>query len=322
MRFGLPGTRGSLAPGSAVSTLELARTAESLGYDALWLSEEHFSRIGAAVRRSGPSALIAAAAIAAATRRIRIGFTVLLPQIHDATRLAEDIATLDVLSGGRVNVGLGWPDPAYLETFPRASVTLAVQLAKLTAAWRGDPVVTATGAYIVEPPPYQQPHPRIFIAPRDLEAVDWAAGQGHAIILSAFQASNSLRDTLSRFADQGGRLADSPIERFCMVAESDEAAFQQARPLVQRLVQRFTQSGTANLSHTIIDAPEIDPLRFYDEVALIGGAETVAARITALRDGRGVQSINLRPSFWGTCPAELQRETVARFAADVMPKFA
>jgi len=322
MRFGLPGTRGSLAPGSAVSTLELARTAESLGYDALWVSEEHFSRIGAAVRRHAPSALIAAAAIAAATRRIRIGFTVLLPQIHDATRLAEDIATLDVLSGGRVNVGLGWPNPTYVETFPRPSVTLAAQLTRLTAAWRGEPVVTATGAYIVEPAPYQQPHPPIYIAPRDQAAVDWAAGQGHAIILSAFQASISLHDALRRFAGQGGRLADSPIERFCMVAESDEAAYQRAWPLVQRLVQRFIRSATASLSNTIIDAPELDPLRFYNEVALVGSAETVAARIMALRDGCGVQSISLRPSFWGSCPAELQRETVARFAAEVMPKLA
>jgi alkanesulfonate monooxygenase SsuD/methylene tetrahydromethanopterin reductase-like flavin-dependent oxidoreductase (luciferase family) len=322
MRFGLPGTRGNLAPGSAVSTLDLARTAEALGYDSLWLSEEHFSQVGAVVRRRPPSTLVAAAAIAAATRRIRIGFSVLLPQIHDAGSLAEDIATLDILSGGRVNLGLGWPNPVYLEAFPRPAVTLAEQLATMTAAWAGEPVIAGTGAYIVEPPPHQQPHPPIHIAPCDQAAVDWAAAQSYAIILSAFQASASLHDTLSRFADQGGRLADSPIERFCMVAESDQAARQQAWPLVQALVQRLTNSGTASLANAIIAEHETDPHRFYDEVALIGSAETVAARITALRDRCGVHAISLRPSFWGSCPAELQRETVARFAADVMPKFA
>lgn len=320
MRFGLPGTRGSLAPGSAVSTLELARTAEALGYDTLWLSEEHFSRIGAAVRRSPPSALVAGGAIAAATRRIRIGFTVLLPQLHDARRLAEDIATLDILSGGRVNVGLGWPNPAYIEMLPRPRVTLAAQLATMTAAWAGEPVVTATGAYIVEPPPHQRPHPPIYIAPRDEAAAEWAADQGHAVILPAFQDSISLRDTLRRFADHGGRVSDSPIERFCMVAESDQAAHQHAWPLVQRLVQRFIDTGAASLSNAITGLPETNPRRFYDEVALVGGAETVAARIAALRDRCGVHAISLRPSFWGSCPAELQRETVERFAADVMPR--
>jgi len=55
--------------------------------------------------------------------------------------------------------------------------------------------------------------------------------------------------------------------------------------------------------------------------ALAGSAQTVAARIAALRDELGITRISLRPSFWGSCPAAVQEATVARFATDVMPHF-
>jgi alkanesulfonate monooxygenase SsuD/methylene tetrahydromethanopterin reductase-like flavin-dependent oxidoreductase (luciferase family) len=324
MRFGLPGSRGSLAPGSAVATLDLARRAEALGFDALWLSEEHFSVASATVRRRQPSALMVAAALAANTSRIRIGFTVLLPQLHDAHRLAEDIATLDILSGGRINLGLGWPNPAYLKAFSRGSdqPELAEQLAIMIDDWSGRPIVLDGTAYVVEPPPLQQPHPPIYIAPGDQDALDWAAARGHAVILSAFQSRTSLHETLTRFGEAGGRIADSPIERFCFVGESDEAARHHAWPLVVAMMDRFAQTGATQMANRIIPESDLDPERFYNEVALIGSPATVAARIAALRADYGVQCINLRPSFWGSCPANLQALTVERFARDVAPKLA
>ena len=325
MRFGLPGSRGSLAPGSVVATLDLARRAEALGFDTLWLSEEHFSVASAAVRRRQPSALMVAAAIAANTSRIRIGFTVLLPQLHDAHRLAEDIATLDILSGGRINLGLGWPNSAYLKAFGLGpdQPELSEQLDIMMDDWSGRPLVLDGTAYVVEPPPLQQPHPPVYIAPRDdHDALDWAAARGHAVILSAFQSRASLHETLTRFGEASGRIADSPIERFCFVGESDDAARHHAWPLVIAMMQRFAKTGATQMANRIIPESDIDPERFYNEVALIGGPTTVAARIADLRTEYGVQCINLRPSFWGSCPANLQALTVERFATDVAPKLA
>ena len=76
--------------------------AEELGWDDIWLSEHHFWKDGYT-----PSMLPLGCAIAARTNRVEIGTSVLLVPMHDPVRVAEDAATLDVLSGGRLQLGLG-----------------------------------------------------------------------------------------------------------------------------------------------------------------------------------------------------------------------
>ena len=141
-------------------------------------------------------------------------------------------------------------------------------------------------------------------------------------ILSAFQSRASLHATLTRFGARGGRIADSPLERFCFVDNSDEAARRHAWPLVVAMMERFAKTGATHMANRTIPETDIDPERFYGEVALIGSPDTVAERIAAVRAKYGVGCINLRPSFWGTCPADLQALTVERFATLVMPKLA
>src|SRR5208283_4452428 len=109
--IGLSGCGGGFEAVSSNEILELAETAEGLGFDAVWLNEEHLhgSNLVAEGRRC-LSPLILASAILARTRTLRVGFSVLLLPLHHPIRLAEDIATLDVLSGGRVDLGIsrGW----------------------------------------------------------------------------------------------------------------------------------------------------------------------------------------------------------------------
>jgi alkanesulfonate monooxygenase SsuD/methylene tetrahydromethanopterin reductase-like flavin-dependent oxidoreductase (luciferase family) len=82
--------------------LEQIAWGENNGFDDVWLSEHHFVEDGYL-----PSILPAAAAIAARTNRIRIASGVLLMPFHNPIRLAEDIATVDVISGGRFELGVG-----------------------------------------------------------------------------------------------------------------------------------------------------------------------------------------------------------------------
>jgi alkanesulfonate monooxygenase SsuD/methylene tetrahydromethanopterin reductase-like flavin-dependent oxidoreductase (luciferase family) len=79
-----------------------AQYAEQLGYDEIWLTEHHFAEDG-----YSPAILPIASAIAALTKRIRVGtFLVLLP-LHNAVRVAEGAAAIDVISNGRFDLGVG-----------------------------------------------------------------------------------------------------------------------------------------------------------------------------------------------------------------------
>jgi len=101
MRFDLSGCGAGLDE-SASSLLKLAPWAESLGYDGLWLNEEYFGQNS----RVCLSPIPLATALAMRSRTIRIGFSVLVLPLYQPIRLAEEIATLDLLSDGRVDLGV------------------------------------------------------------------------------------------------------------------------------------------------------------------------------------------------------------------------
>ena len=106
MKFGLfllgerpPGVSDSEVYSNAI---EQARVADELGYDEVWLAEHHFAPYGTIA-----DPLVLAAAIATVTSRIRIGTAVVIPSFHAPIQLAERIAMVDVLSGGRLDLGIG-----------------------------------------------------------------------------------------------------------------------------------------------------------------------------------------------------------------------
>lgn len=84
------------------NTVEQIRLADELGYDYIWLAEHRFTRYGIA-----PDVLVLAAAAAAVTRRVRIGTAVIVLPFHNPILLAEQVAMVDVLSGGRFEFGAG-----------------------------------------------------------------------------------------------------------------------------------------------------------------------------------------------------------------------
>lgn len=317
MKFGLPGGRGELNAASPDSKLVQAVAADGLGYDCLWLSEHQHAAAGSAdaaaraptwYRPSSP--LLLAAAIAASTRRIRIGFSPLLVQLHAPGRLALEVATIDELSGGRVNLGIGpaAPPPAAVfadrQPMPTMEQALDAILGHWTdqSLWEGRPV------------------PPVFITANDGQHVSWAAKRSYPMIAPAMLPRTALARFLADFAGHGGPVTESPVERFCLVAGSDAEARELALPLIQQLTERYSR-GISPEPPGLSAGDDLDPERFCEHTALIGSPGTVAGKIAELRDQCGVNYINLRPSLTGLCPLSQQRVTVALFATEVMPRF-
>src|SRR5215207_3815377 len=104
--FNLPALYPELQTASAPfydNLRQQVRLAEELGYDSFWLAEHHFHGFGGML----PSPHVTIAALAAETRRLRFGTGVVLVPFHHPLLTAEDYATVDVLTGGRLEFGVG-----------------------------------------------------------------------------------------------------------------------------------------------------------------------------------------------------------------------
>lgn len=144
--------------------LDLASLAEEIGFDSVWVSEHHF--VDDAYL---PSLLPMCAAIAARTSRIRIGTALVLAPLYEPLRLAEDAAVVDLISRGRLilGVGNGWRE----EEFDGLGVPLGERSTReeravevLRQAWSGEPVDTSgdPGVYVT-PTPSRPGGPPIWI---------------------------------------------------------------------------------------------------------------------------------------------------------------
>ena len=156
-------------------TLDQAARAEQLGFSSVWLSEHHFSEEGYL-----PSLSAVLGALAMRTSAARLGTAVLLAPLHHPLRLAEDLAVVDQLSGGRLDVGLapGYkPDEFAVLGVPKgergARTDETIEILQL--AWRGERFSYQGKHFrfddvIVAPPPVQKPGPTIWVGGSSLAA--------------------------------------------------------------------------------------------------------------------------------------------------------
>ena len=179
-------------------TLEFIQAAEALGIDEVWLSAHHFADDGTC-----PSLLPVAAAIAAKTSRIRIGTKVMLLPFHNPVRLAEDAAVVDILSNGRLDLGLGAGyRPAEFDGFGIARSERAARmdegLSVLRQALSGEAFehhgrFYDLGPLKIMPPPSQQPLP-LWLGGRSAAAMQRAARNGCHLQLADFILEHAVSD--------------------------------------------------------------------------------------------------------------------------------
>jgi len=173
------------------SGLEQMLAAESLGYHSVWIAEHHFNDYGLC-----PTPPVLAAFVAARSRRLRLGMGVSLLPLHHPVDLAESLAVLDVVSGGRLDVGIGRGGTLQdYETFQseRADSRARVEegVALMQRSWRGEPFdfpgrFHSARQLHVRPQPVQRPHPPLFIASNSEESVLSAARLGLPTLSSFF----------------------------------------------------------------------------------------------------------------------------------------
>src|SRR5206468_293307 len=219
---------------------------EELGFDSLWLTEHHFIEYGLSV---SPTVLAAAAAMR--TRRVRIGLAAAILPFHDPIRLAEELAMVDILSGGRLDVGVGRGNrPVEFEGYRVPQIESRERfeeaLAILVRAWTMERFSYEGRHYTlpevrVIPKPLQQPHPPLYVVCVSPDTIEATALRGLPMLNSLLrgpvdQLSQS-RDTYVRACRKAGRngaelaglLGQWGVSRHVYVAPTDAEALAAAK---------------------------------------------------------------------------------------------
>ena len=301
--------------------------AEELGYDHVWITEHHFIEDGYT-----PSVLPIAAAIARLTSRIRIGTWVLLLPLHNAVRVAEDAATVDILSNGRLDlgVGLGYRIEEFegfgIERRQRAGI-MDESLEIITRTLNGE-TVTLDGRHYqvknvqVTPPPIQQPFP-LWVGARSVAAARRAARFRANLMIVAD------RPVYEGWAAALREQGDDPSEFEVLlsaggfVSDDPEALWEELKPH-----QRYLRDTYGKWYHDASDLGEQDPLgqllHQTDEDLrarfVAGSPDEVAASIEQTLEWIPADHLITSPVPPGAS-RELARRSIELFAREVIPRF-
>lgn len=330
--------------------IEQVCLAEQLGFHDVWLTEHYFT--GESVYND---AVLFASALAMKTSRVRIGFAVVQMPFHHPVRLAVQLALLDNLSKGRIDVGVGRGTVYNEYEFvghgmrshdARARMEEAVEI--LTRAWTEAPF-TFEGTYFnlhvpeLRPRPYQRPGPplwRSVISPGSFAD----CGKLGLPILTARLPIERIRERWATYAeglDEGGHdaatraelLGKSALWRNVYVAESNAQAEDELSTLLLKTRHHMMHVREAynppdfEIEPAMLNAwtdPRVgdeEALRFtLDSGSLFGDAHEVAGQVEALRDA-GVAHLLCQTGF-GDMDHAQNIASMRRFGQQVMPRFA
>ncbi|HKB26219.1 MAG TPA: LLM class flavin-dependent oxidoreductase [Methylomirabilota bacterium] len=336
--------RGSSQVEAFAEAFALVDAAEAWGVDGVWLGEMHFNPARSVL--SAPMAV--AGAIAARTRRLRVGTAVQLLPLNNPLRIAEEVATLDHLSQGRFDFGIGRSgSPRAYDVFgvpyEESQARFQEALAIILEAWKGEPFSYRGEFYrfenaTVAPRPYSLPHPPLRMAATTAETFPQVGRLGLPIFVGV-----RLMDTVElaphvRAYRRAWREAGHPGEpsihlRIPVYAGTTEAgALDEPRESIMYYFARQAElarsavgrAGTGPAEQRQARADQLAGLS-YDEIlrgkVVFGTAARLIDRLGELREELGLNGIVAELNPGGLIPAELERRSLHVLTHQVMPAF-
>ncbi|HYC65229.1 MAG TPA: LLM class flavin-dependent oxidoreductase [Reyranellaceae bacterium] len=330
---------------SFADSFEQIDAAERMGLDAMWIAELHFDPS----RSVASSPLILAAAIAQRTRRMKIGTAVqVLPLCHPL-RLAEEVATVDQLSGGRLIFGVGRSGFAhtyrtygvdYGESRERFSETLDI----VKRAFTGERF-SHQGKYFtydnvkLSPVPVQRPWPEIRVAAASPDTYIEVAELGHPIFVAARTGNISELAPLVKTYREAWKKAGHPGEGevFLRVpvylAATDEAAREEPRESIMHLLRyigdRLAASGPTSAARESLEKraeraqkmQSIDYEEVLRERMIVGTPARVIERLAQLKEELGLDGILAELNPGSLIPHQRVMMALKLLCEEVMPRF-
>ena len=310
--------------------LEQTRVAEQLGYDEIWLTEHHFAEDG-----YSPAILPIAAAIAATTKRIRIGTYLVLLPLHNALRVAEDAATIDIISNGRFDLGVGQgyapgEFAAYGVNLKTRAGRLEEGIEVIRGVWTKEDFSYEGRHYNLKnislmPRPVQSPHPPLWIGAGAPKAIERAGRMGcHFMGLSNPAAQNTYDDAL-RKAGRNPKDFSAAQLHFTYVGRTTDEAWAHSQDHLHYMITWYSRwLAEANDYLGAGQPPQLpEPSKLRDSrlmfPLLVGSPDEVASKLNHLLSKVRTTHLVLGMHLPGLAP-ERSRSSMELFAREVAPQ--
>ena len=325
-------------------TFDLADLAETWGIDCLWLGEIHFDPVRSVISAS----LQVASSIATRTRRLRVGTAVTVLPLNHPLRIAEEVATLDQISEGRLEFGIGRSGvvrsyDAYGIPYGESQGRFREALEIILQAWKGEPFSYEGQFYRVQnatvtPRPHQTPHPPLRMAANSDETFPAVAKMGLPIFVGLRAAEvPDLQVHLARYR-QAWREAGHPgdpsvyLRIPVYVSTTEEGAVEEPRESLTFFFGRQSKlagsslgrAGTGPVERRRAQVERMANLTYDDILArkvAFGTPAGVIERLTWLQKELGIDGIVAELNPGGLIPLELERRSLQLLTHEVMPAF-
>ena len=326
-------------------TIAQSQLADALGFDSVWLAELHFHPTFSIT----PSPLLLASAIAQTTKDIRLGTAVNLMPLHHPIRLAEEIATLDIISGGRAVFGIGRGIiPSHFEGFGvsmeegRQRFDECIRL--IVEAWTKDEL-DFQGEYYqihdvgIAPKPLQKPHPPIHVAATGADTFELVGSMGYNLLVAPVIAGNEpaiegakvYREKLAQGGhdpDKGKLSVTLPIYVSEDRRENERVLEETINSYIKSVHVMMTspaanRAAAVNTRIALVQAglAKLNYEQILQDNTVIGTPEECVDRINYFQGLFGAQEYSGWFNIGGRLPHETVTKSMKLFAEKVMPKF-